>query len=99
MRDGAREAAVERVLDVLLPRPQHRMGFSTDEPVQPRDTDTRNKLRQMLDPRRARRPRGRDRGALANGGVDPGAPGMEEMQQQLQSVLSNLGGNRTRHGA
>src|ERR1019366_9422719 len=31
------------------------------------------------------------------GGVDIMAPpGMEEMQQQLQSVLSNLGGNRTR---
>ena len=30
-------------------------------------------------------------------GVDIMAPpGMEEMQQQLQSVLSNLGGNRTR---
>jgi len=45
VRDNARDAAIERVLDALLPKPP---------------------------------------------------PGMEEMQQQLQSVLSNLGGNRTR---
>jgi ATP-dependent HslUV protease ATP-binding subunit HslU len=96
VRDGAHSAAVERVLDALLPKPRN-LGFSTDEPAQPRDADTRAKLREML-----------TRGEIDEreveievrsmlGGVDIMAPpGMEEMQQQLQSVLSNLGGNRTR---
>src|SRR6202451_776009 len=47
VRDGARDAAVERVLDALLPKPRM-MGFSTDEPIQPRDSETRQKLRDML---------------------------------------------------
>jgi ATP-dependent HslUV protease ATP-binding subunit HslU len=96
VRDSARDAAVERVLDALLPKPRM-LGFSTDEPAQPRDAETRAKLRDLL-----------TRGELdereveievrsIGGGVDIMAPpGMEEMQQQLQSVLSNLGGNRTR---
>ena len=62
-----------------------------------RDSETRQKLREML-----------ARGEIDEReveievrampmGVDIMAPpGMEEMQQQLQSVLSNLGGNRTR---
>jgi ATP-dependent HslUV protease ATP-binding subunit HslU len=96
VRDGAREAAVERVLDALLPKPRA-MGFSTDEPSQPRDAETRSKLRELL-----------KRGEIDEREVEievralgPGVeimapPGMEEMQQQLQSVLANLGGNRTR---
>src|ERR1700722_16808318 len=47
VRDGAGDAAVERVLDALLPKPRM-MGFLTDEPAQPRDAETRNKLRDML---------------------------------------------------
>ena len=97
VRDGARAAAVERVLDALLPRAQHRMGFSTDEPVQPRDSDTRNKLRDMLTRGEINEREVEIEVRSLNGGVDIMAPpGMEEMQQQLQSVLSNLGGNRTR---
>jgi ATP-dependent HslUV protease ATP-binding subunit HslU len=96
VRDGAREAAVDRVLDALLPKPRM-LGFSTDEPAQPRDADTRHKLRDML-----------VRGEIDDREVEievrsmpmgveiMAPPGMEEMQQQLQSVLSGLGGNRTR---
>src|SRR5580700_5460240 len=47
VRDGARDAAVERVLDALLPKPRM-LGFSTDEPAQPRDAETRQKLRMRL---------------------------------------------------
>src|SRR6202171_3956395 len=47
VRDGAREAAVDRVLDALLPKPRM-LGFSTDEPAQPRDAETRQKFRKML---------------------------------------------------
>ena len=96
VRDGAREAAVERVLDALLPKPRM-LGFSTDEPSQPRDAETRQKFREML-----------ARGELdareievevktMPGGVEIMAPpGMEEMQQQLQGMFQSLGGNRTR---
>src|ERR1700704_1230383 len=37
VRERAQDAAEERVLDALLPQPRNRMGFSTDEPSQPRD--------------------------------------------------------------
>jgi ATP-dependent HslUV protease ATP-binding subunit HslU len=96
VRDNAREAATERVLDALLPKPRM-LGFSTDEPAQPRDTETRQKMRDLL-----------VRGAIDEREVEievrgqplgveiMAPPGMEEMQQQLQSVLSNLGGGRTR---
>jgi len=94
----AAEAAEERVLDALLPRPRAPMGFSTDEPVAPRDAETRQRFRKML-----------REGSLDDreieievrmvppGGVDIMAPpGMEEMQQQLSAMFSNFGGGRTR---
>jgi ATP-dependent HslUV protease ATP-binding subunit HslU len=96
VRDSARDAAVERVLDALLPKPRM-MGFSTDEPPQPRDAETRQKFRELL-----------NKGELDEREIEievksmpmgveiMAPPGMEEMQQQLQSVLANLGGNRTR---
>jgi ATP-dependent HslUV protease ATP-binding subunit HslU len=96
VRDGAREAAVDRVLDALLPKPRM-LGFSTDEPAQPRDADTRHKLRDMLvrgeiDEREVEI----EVRSMPMGVEIMAPPGMEEMQQQLQSVLSGLGGNRTR---
>src|ERR1700681_1950210 len=47
VRDGAHEAAAERVLDALLPKPRM-LGFSTDEPAHPRDSETRQKMRDLL---------------------------------------------------
>src|SRR3974390_1496937 len=38
VRDGAGEAALERVLDASLPKPRM-LGFSTDEPAAPRDSE------------------------------------------------------------
>jgi ATP-dependent HslUV protease ATP-binding subunit HslU len=96
VRESAREAAIERVLDALLPKARM-LGFSTDEPAQPRDADTRHKMRELL-----------ERGAIDEREVEIDVraqplgveimtpPGMEEMQQQLQSVLSNLGSGRSR---
>jgi ATP-dependent HslUV protease ATP-binding subunit HslU len=96
VRDGAREGAIERVLDALLPKPRN-LGFSTDEPAQPRDADTRAKLREMLKRGEIDQREVEIEVRAQGGGVDIMAPpGMEEMQQQLQSVLSNLGGARTR---
>jgi ATP-dependent HslUV protease ATP-binding subunit HslU len=92
----AQDAAEERVLDALLPKPKL-MGFSTDEPPQPRDAETRQKFRKML-----------REGTLADREIElelramPAnfeimtPPGMEEMQQQLQSMFQNLGAQRAK---
>ena len=96
VRDRAADAAEERILDALLPKPKL-MGFSTDEPVAPRDAETRQKFRKML-----------REGALDEReieielrGMGPGMeilapPGMEEMQQQLQTMFQNLGAAKSR---
>ena len=96
VRERAADAAEERVLDALLPQPR-KMGFSTDEPSQPRDAETRQKFRKML-----REGQLDDREielelrSLPVGVEIMAPPGMEEMQQQLQSMFQNLGGNRTK---
>ncbi len=96
VRQRAAAAAEERVLDALLPKPRV-MGFSTDEPQQPRDAETREKFRRML---RAGELEEREIEIELRSqpmGVEIMAPpGMEEMQQQLQSMFQNLGGSRAR---
>ena len=97
VRHRAADAAEERVLDVLLPRPRS-IGFEkglADEP--PRDLESRQKFRKLL-----------REGALDEREVEielragpvgveiMAPPGMEEMSQQLQSLFQNLGGARTR---
>jgi ATP-dependent HslUV protease ATP-binding subunit HslU len=47
VRERALDAAEERVLDTLLPKPRM-MGFSTDEPAPARDGETRQKFRKAL---------------------------------------------------
>ncbi len=96
VRVRAADAAEDRVLDALLPQPR-RMGFSTDEPAQPRDAETRQKMRKMLregslDDREIEL----ELRSLPVGVEIMAPPGMEEMQQQLQSMFANLGGNRTK---
>ncbi len=96
VRQRAADAAEERVLDALLPRPRT-LGFSTDEPREPRDAETRQKFRAML-----RQGELDDREievelrTMPMGVEIMAPPGMEEMQQQLQSMFQSLGGNRTR---
>jgi ATP-dependent HslUV protease ATP-binding subunit HslU len=96
VQDRAADAAEERLLDALLPKPRM-MGFSTDEPAAPRDADTRQKFRKML-----------REGALDDREIElelqgtmPGVdimvpPGMEEMQQQLRSMFKDLGAGRSK---
>ncbi len=96
VRDRAQEAAEDRVLDILLPRPRQ-MGFSTDEPSPPRDAETRQKFRKMLregdlDEREIEV----DLRSMPVGVEIMAPPGMEEMTQQLQSMFQNIGGGRTR---
>jgi ATP-dependent HslUV protease ATP-binding subunit HslU len=96
VRVRADDAVEERILDALLPKPRM-MGFSTDEPREPRDADTRQKFRKML-----REGQLDDRDIelelrVSPMGVDIMAPpGMEEMQQQLQSMFQNLGAGKAR---
>jgi ATP-dependent HslUV protease ATP-binding subunit HslU len=91
----AADAAEERVLDALLPKPRM-MGFSTDEPPT-QNADTRQKFRKLL-----REKQLDDREieielrAVPMGVEIMAPPGLEEMQQQLQSMFQNLGGGRTR---
>ena len=95
VRQRAAEAAEERVLDALLPKPRM-LGFSTDEPAQPRDAETREKFRRMLRAGElAEREIEIELRAAPMGVEIMAPPGMEEMQQQLQSMFQNLGGSRT----
>ncbi len=95
VKERAIEAAEERVLDALLPRPR-KLGFSTDEPEQPRDAETRQRFRKML-----REGELDDREIELElrsmpAGMDIMAPpGMEEMQQQLSQMFRNMGAGRT----
>ncbi len=96
VRERAAEAAEERVLEALLPKPRM-MGFSTDEPAQPRDAETRQKFRRMLrDGELDEREIEIEVRAMPMGVEIMAPPGMEEMQQQLQSMFQNLGGSRSR---
>jgi ATP-dependent HslUV protease ATP-binding subunit HslU len=96
VRPRAEEAAEDRVLDALLPKPR-KLGFSTDEPSEPRDAETRQKFRKML-----REKQLDDREieievrAMPAGMEIMAPPGMEEMQQQLQSMFQNLGAGRSK---
>ncbi len=93
VRHRAQDAAEERILDVLLPRPQ---DAATDA-APARDADTRQKFRKML-----REGKLDDRDieiqlrAVPAGLEIFGPPGMEDMSQQLQQIFQNLGGGRTR---
>ncbi|HMR02548.1 MAG TPA: ATP-dependent protease ATPase subunit HslU [Candidatus Competibacter phosphatis] len=95
VRHRAEEAAHERVLDTLLPKPRS-VGFA-NEPQQADHSTTRQKMRERLlkgdlDDREieievAARPVGVEIMA---------PPGMEEMTSQLQSLFQNLSSGRTR---
>ncbi|MBM5810603.1 MAG: ATP-dependent protease ATPase subunit HslU [Gammaproteobacteria bacterium] len=93
VRPRAQDAAEERVLDVLLPRP--RGPGPPDEP--PRDADTRQKFRKLLrEGRLDEREVEIEVRALPPSLEIMGPPGMEDMTQQLQQMLQGLGGGRTR---
>ncbi len=95
VRHRAEEAARERVLDVLLPRPRS-MGF-TNEPQGSDHSGTRQKMRERL-----------QKGDLDEREVEVevtahpvgveimAPPGMEEMTSQLQSLFQNLSSGRTK---
>ncbi len=95
-RHRAEEAAEERVLDALLPRPAAN-AFLGEEESPPQDSATRQKLRKKL-----REGELDDReievevSATGLGVEIMTPPGMEEMASQLQSMFQNLGGKKTK---
>jgi ATP-dependent HslUV protease ATP-binding subunit HslU len=96
VRERAKDAAEDRILDALLPAPKM-MGFSTDPEPSARDSETRQKFRKMLrEGQLGEREIEIDLRAIPPGVQIMAPPGMEEMQEQLQSMFQNLGGQRTK---
>jgi ATP-dependent HslUV protease ATP-binding subunit HslU len=94
VRSRAEDAAVERVLDIMLPSKQA-SGFS-NAPEEPAETssDTRRKMMQKL-LNGDFNEREIEVDLDANLGVEIMAPpGMEEMTSQLQQMFSNMSGQR-----
>lgn len=95
VRHRAEDAAEERVLDALLPRPRA-VGFSADNETRD-DSATRQKFRKKL-----REGKLDDTeievevSATALGIEIMTPPGMEEMASQLQHMFQHLGSGRTR---
>lgn len=90
----AREAAEERVLDVLLPKPRS-VGFA-NEPPQPDQSATRQKFRQRLRAGELDQKVIEVELAAVSPSVEIMAPpGMEELTSQLQGMFQNMGGRRT----
>jgi ATP-dependent HslUV protease ATP-binding subunit HslU len=96
VRERAKDAAEDRILDALLPAPKM-MGFSTDPEASPRDNETRQKFRKMLrEGELDQREIEIELRAIPAGVQIMAPPGMEEMQEQLQGMFANLGGQRTK---
>ena len=96
VRHRAMDAAEERVLDVLLPRPKS-VGFVSEPEPAPRDAETRQKFRKMLREGQLDEREIEIEVRALPMGVEIMAPaGMEDLTQQLQGMFSNLGGTRTR---
>jgi len=97
VKHHAMDAAEDRVLDALLPRPRS-IGFDTETPeATQKETDTRQRFRKML-----REGQLDDKEieievrAIPMGVEIMAPPGMEELSQQLQGMFANLGGARTK---
>jgi len=98
VRSLAEDAAYDRILDLLLPRPQSAqgIGFANEpESEEPDDNRTRQKMRYKLvhgelDDREI------EFDVSTQGGVEiMTPPGMEEMASQLQGMFQNLGSQKT----
>jgi ATP-dependent HslUV protease ATP-binding subunit HslU len=96
VRSRAEDAAYERILDALLPRPQSPIGFANEPEVEEAGNNkTRQKFRQQLvhselDDREI------EFDVSAQFGVEiMTPPGMEEMASQLQGMFQNMGGSKT----
>jgi ATP-dependent HslUV protease ATP-binding subunit HslU len=93
----AEDAAEERVLDALLPRPASNVGFTAEGNDAHDNSDTRQKFRKMLrESKLDDKEIEIDIQAMAMGVEIMAPPGMEEMTSQLQGMFQNLSGGRQR---
>jgi len=93
VRTRAEDAAEERVLEALLPRP--RSGFGAGETAE--ETTTRQVFRKKLRQGELDDKEIEIEVSIAPVGVEIMAPpGMEEMTSQLQGLFQNMAGTRTR---
>ncbi len=89
----AEDAAEERVLDILLPRPKDFVEEADDS-----QSNTRQKFRKMLREGKLDDKEIELDVKLPNVGVEIMAPpGMEEMTNQLQGMFQNLGSSKTKN--
>lgn len=97
LKPQAEETAENRILDSLLPPPRKTEDTEADELKQKESSVTRNVFRKRL-----REGKLDDKeidieiAALPVGVEIMGPPGMEDMTNQLQNMLQNIGTNRTR---
>ncbi|MDT8386953.1 MAG: ATP-dependent protease ATPase subunit HslU [Thiogranum sp.] len=96
VRHRAEDAAEERILDALLPKPRS-VGFEAESEPADSSSETRQKFRKML-----REGRLDDREIQIEVSATPvgveimAPPGMEEMTSQLQGLFQNMGSGRTK---
>jgi len=93
----AEDAAEERILDVLLPRPHGSVGFNSEPEENDNSRETRQKFRKMLREGRLDDKEVEIEVTAMPVGVEIMAPpGMEEMTSQLQGMFQNFGSGRTK---
>lgn len=94
VQNRAQDAAEERILDALLPRPS---GFDDSDTGKDAGSETRQKFRKKLRQGELDEREIEIETSSPSIGVEIMAPpGMEEMTSQLQGMFQNISGNRTR---
>ncbi|MCP5417163.1 MAG: ATP-dependent protease ATPase subunit HslU [Chromatiaceae bacterium] len=97
VRDKAADAAEERILDALLPRPKQNSWETESDRAANSDSETRNKFRVKIRNRELDHKEIDIEVSSSPLGVEIMAPpGMEEMTSQLQGLFQNIGGGRMR---
>ena len=99
-RELAEDAAYDRIVDILLPKPHatQGIGFANEPPPEePGDSRTRQKMRYKVVHGEMDDKEIEFDVTAQMGGVEiMSPPGMEEMASQLQGMFQNLGGSRTK---
>ncbi|MEK7990696.1 MAG: ATP-dependent protease ATPase subunit HslU [Thiotrichaceae bacterium] len=97
VEDKAKDAAEERVLDILLPSARDADDDDDDDDGQREESSTRQRFRKMLREGKLDEKEIEVDISEARIGVEIMAPpGMEEMTNQLQSMFQNMGSGRTK---
>ncbi len=95
VKERAQTAAIERILDVLIPKPGFKFGPASEEISD--DSAARGTFRDKLLNGKLDEQEIELEVAMPSMGVEIMAPpGMEEMTNQLQGMFQNLSGNRTK---